>query len=455
MRSGWPRSLSLRLASMFALAGVLLLGAIGFYLYGALQREIAWRDDQALLGRLERMRALLDDSRGIEALRSRPQLYENMLGNRDSLLWVLDDAGRVLIEINPPGLPLPRLPRDGRTHLGDIGGAAPARLAWSGPRGDGRGPTLIAGKLLAERTQMLAAYRLKLWLALLVGGVLVFLLGWAVSQRGLRPVRQLAARAAAVDARHLHLRLDGPGTLSELQALSQALDRMLARLEDGFAQLSRFSADLAHELRTPLANLMGHTQLALRRPRRAAEYQELLASNQEEYERLARMIDSMLFLARAEQPGAAVAREPIGLHAAVEQVCEYFEGMAEERGVQLLNRAEGELTADPGLLRRALANLLANALHHGAALQPVTIATGQRGEWTELSVHNRGEAIAAEHLPRVFDRFYRIDAARARHGDSGGLGLAIVRSIMQLHGGKVEVDSNPAAGTRFTLCFPR
>ncbi|MDB5732120.1 MAG: histidine kinase, partial [Variovorax sp.] len=223
-----------------------------------------------LLGRLEHMRALLDDSRGIEALRSRPQLYENMLGNRDNLLWVLDDAGRMLIEINPPGLPLPQLPRDGRTHLRDIAGEAPARLAWTGQRSDGHGLTLIAGKLLTEREQMLAAYRLKLWLALLVGGVLLFLLGWAVSQRGLRPVRQLATRAQAVDVRHLHLRLDSPGMLDELQALSQALDRMLARLEEGFAQLSRFSADLAHELRTPLANLMGQTQLALRSPRCAA-----------------------------------------------------------------------------------------------------------------------------------------------------------------------------------------
>ena len=146
----------------------------------------------------------------------------------------------------------------------------------------------------ALQNAMLGAYRLKLWIALSFGAALAFVLGWLVSQRGLRPVRQLAARAAAIDVQHLHLRLDEFRALSELSTLSQALNQMLSRLEAGFAQLSRFSEDLAHEMRTPLSNLMGQTQQALGRVRSAEEYQNLLASNQEEYERLARMIDSML-----------------------------------------------------------------------------------------------------------------------------------------------------------------
>ncbi|WP_339082168.1 heavy metal sensor histidine kinase [Pseudomonas sp. TMP9] len=449
----WPRALSVKLALMFALVSALLLGAIGFYLYQSLQREIAWRDDQALLGRLERMQALLDDSESIEALRRRPQLYENMLGNRDSLLWIVDDAGHRLIEINPGVLPLPALPAAQQVMLGDSAGSEPLRLAWLDVNRGDRRLTLIAGKLLSEREQMLAAYRLKLWLALSVGALLAFGLGWLVSVRGLRPVRQLATRAAAIDVQHLHLRLDEFKDVSELQALSHALNQMLARLEDGFAQLSRFSEDLAHEMRTPLSNLMGHAQQTLARSRPLDEYQNLLVSNLEEYERLARMIDSMLFLARTEQANASINQQTLDLHELLEQLCEYFEGTAQESAMALLNQASGTLTADPQLLRRALANLLANALRYGAADNTVTISSRLQDGVCEISVHNAGPAIAAEHLPRLFERFYRCDPSRNQPDDSGGLGLAIVRSIMQAHGGRVSVISNET-GTRFSLLFP-
>jgi len=449
----WLRALSLRLALMFALVSVLLLGALGLYLYQSLEREIAWRDDQALVGRVERMRTLIGDSDSIEALRQRPQLYANMLGNQGDLLWVLDGAGRPLIEINPVQMAVPLLPPGNGVHLQDSAGAEPARLAWQHVMHEGQTLTLVAGKLLAERMQMLAAYRLKLWLALGIGALLAFGLGGVVSQRGLRPVRTLAAHAATIDVQHLHLRLEGVDKVQELAQLGEALNQMLARLEDGFGRLSRFSEDLAHEMRTPLNNLMGQTELALRKTRSADDYQTLLVSNVEEYERLARMIDNMLFLARAEQPDAAVQREAIDLHALVAQLCDYFEGMAEERGITLVNRANGTLHADPQLLRRALANLIANALRYGAADSPVQIDCSAQGEILEISVRNQGAPIAPEHLPRLFDRFYRCDPSRAQPGDSGGLGLAIVRSILQMHGGTVRAES-AARETRFVLVFP-
>ena len=219
MTALWPRALSLRLALMFALASVLLLGALGLYLYQSLEREIAWRDDVSLVGRVERMGVLIGDSDSIDALRQRPQLYANMLGNRDDLLWVLDGTGRPLIEINPARVAVPALAPGKGVQLRN-GTGEPSRLAWLHVRQDGRELTLIAGKLLAERSQMLAAYRLKLWLALGAGALLAFLLGWAVSLRGLRPVRTLAARAAAIDVQHLHLRLSAAQQVSELRQLS-------------------------------------------------------------------------------------------------------------------------------------------------------------------------------------------------------------------------------------------
>jgi two-component system heavy metal sensor histidine kinase CusS len=449
-------SIAMRLAVGFALASALVLGVIGVFLVRSLEREIAWRDDGALAGRVDRMRTLLGDSTGIDALRSRPQLYANMLGNRDNVLWLIDDEGHALIAINPARLPLPSLPPSREIRLADAAHGPAARLAWLDVTHGGRTFKLVAGKVLAEREQMLASYRLTLGAALALGVALSFTLAWLISRRGLRPVRQLARQAAAIDVRRLHVRLaadEDPARPHELRGLAIALDQMLARLGDGFAQLSRFSEDLAHEMRTPLNNLMGQTQQALRKPRSSAEYQDLLASNQEEYERLARMIDSMLFLARSEQDGTALVREDIPLADLAGQLAEYFEGMAEERGIRFALEAAGTLHADRALVQRAMANLLANALRYGAPGSTITICGQVRDGGVDLAVHNTGEPIAAHHLPRLFERFYRCDPSRSKPGDSGGLGLAIVRSIMDLHGGTASVTSG-ADGTRFVLHFP-
>lgn len=448
----WPRTLSLRLALMFAFSSCLLLGAVAVYLYHSLEREILWRDDQALLGRLQHMQALLDDTQSIEALRNRPQLYENMLGNRDSFLWIVDANGRMLIEVNPAPLPLPDLAPAPAPQLGNDPHTPSLRLAWLDVARAGGALKLIAGKRSDEREQMLGAYRSKIWMALAAGVLLAFALGWLISQRGLRPVRTLATQAASIDPRHIHLRLDDFADTVELEVLSQALNQMLERLEQGFAQLSRFSEDLAHEMRTPLTNLMGQSQQLLDRSRSQEEYQNALASNLEEYERLARMIDSMLFLARSEQPKATLKRKATDLRALTEQLCEYFEGMAADRGITLVNHSNAKLLADPELLRRALANLIANALRYGAANSPVTISTHTTESTLELSVHNLGDVIEPGHMPHIFERFYRCDASRNQPGDSGGLGLAIVRSIMHAHAGEVRVTSDHT-GTTFRLVF--
>lgn len=449
-----PPSLSLRLALMFSLVSLLVLGSIGFFLYQSLQKELSWRDDQALIGRLERMEALLDDSDGIEILRSRPKLYDNMLGNRQNLLWILDDHQRPLIEINPVDLPVPQLQPQPQPRLTSVQTPQPMRLAWVQVIQEGRPIQLIAGKLLAERNQMLDSYRFKLFLALTAGALLAFMLGWLVSQRGLQPVRKLAAAARAIDARNLHHRLDKHQQTQELRELSAALNQMLTRLESGFGQLSRFSEDLAHEMRTPLSNLMGQTQLHLRQPRSSEAYQDLLASNLEEYERLARMIDSMLFLARTEQPGASIQRQSLRLDELGGQLCDYFEGMAEDRGMTLHNGFTGQLCADPDLLRRALANLLANAVRYGTAGTGIRLYSRHHNRSCQLCVENVSTPIPQEQLPYLFDRFYRCDPSRSCHGDSGGLGLAIVRSIAQLHGGSIHAESDTGS-TRFTLTLPQ
>ncbi|WP_373188254.1 heavy metal sensor histidine kinase [Halopseudomonas sp.] len=447
------RSLSLRLGLAFALLGTLLLGIIGVYLYQSLEREIAWRDDQALLGRLERVQLLLENSPDLNDPTDRPELYANMLGNMQHFLWVKDGNGRTLVSINPAELPEPQVSVTTEpTFQQDP--ADTYRLVTQQISINQRPLTLIAGYLLADRQLMLAAYRSNLIAVLGAGSVLIFLSGFWISQRGLRPLRRLAQQAAAIDSEHLHLRLHTASPSSELDTLVHSFNLALEKLEQGFEQLSRFSGDLAHEMRTPLNNLIGQTQQTLSRPRSAEQYEQLFESNLEEFERLARMVDSLLFLARCVQPSQNLKLSSTNLHAVTERLCEYFEGMAEDQKLTLTNLCSGHLVVEPEMLTRALANLIANALRYTEPGSTITIASREEATHTRISVHNPGPGIAAEHLPRLFERFYRADPSRSQPGDSGGLGLSIVEAIMRLHGGTVSI-TNIASGVSFELNFPK
>lgn len=445
-------SLRLRLALMFSAVSVILFGAMGLYAYKALENEIKMRDDEAVVARIERVRIVAKDPEHVEALKKNPQLYANILGSKENVLWIMSDKGEVLIEINPSGMLRPALPAPSAPMLFDNPGPEAARLAWMHIDTPEESLDVISGKLLSERSHMLKAYRINLGFAWLAGVLLAFALGWEVVRRGLLPLRRLSLQAAAIHPQQLGLRLDAHQQPQELQGLTSALNLMLERLEEGYSRLSRFSEDLAHEMRTPLNNLMGQNQLALNQLRSVEDYENLLVSNQEEYERLARMIDNMLFLARAEKPEAILQLKPLDLSELGERLCEYFEGMAEERCMQVRNLAQGRLVADASLVARALANLISNALRYGTAGSVVTLRSHPHAQGLDLEVINQGEPIAAQHLPRLFDRFYRCDPARSQPGDSGGLGLAIVQSIMHMHKGQVLVDSQPHE-TRFILRF--
>jgi two-component system heavy metal sensor histidine kinase CusS len=455
-------SIAWRLAAAFALVCALVLSVIGVFLYRSLVAEIAFRDDQALLGRLEQVRALLQDSDSLEALQERPRLYQNMLGNQESLLRVARADGSAVININPHQQQLPaqqpialqQRPERRDIQLWAATADVPTLLLSGVAQGPNGEPLVVtAGKRLLEREQILASYRLRLYLAVGLGSLLAFALGLLLLRRALQPLRQLARQVGSIDLRSLGRRLDARAVPQELHEPVQALNAMLGRLDDSFQRLSQFSADLAHEIRTPLHNLLGSNGLALNQPRSAVEYREVLASNIEEYERLARMAENLLFLARAEQPKAALAVQPLDLHSLGEQLCEYFEALAEDRNLTLLNQLHGALQADQQLLQRAMGNLLANAVRHAEPQSVISLRRVDAGQKVWLQVHNHGQPIAAEHLPKVFDRFYRVDPSRAAPGDSGGLGLAIVQSIMLLHGGEARVSSGAGNGTLFELGF--
>jgi two-component system heavy metal sensor histidine kinase CusS len=210
---------------------------------------------------------------------------------------------------------------------------------------------------------------------------------------------------------------------------------------------------MAHDLRTPIGNLLGQTEVALGQRRDVAYYEKLLGSNFEELQRLSKMADNMLFLARAEHADHAIERKVLALDDELQRMADYFEGLAEERGVRLAVQGEGQVWADPTLLRRALANLLANAVRYADEDSAIVLAAEQDAGGTTISVENRGPTIAPQHLERLFDRFYRADPARADSSASSGLGLSIVRSIMTLHSGRWHAASKDGV-TRFALFFP-
>jgi len=258
-------------------------------------------------------------------------------------------------------------------------------------------------------------------------------------------------KATAFDER---IRLDE--LPSELSTLAEAFNETLDRLEEAFTRLSRFSSDIAHELRTPINNIRGELEVTLGRARSPNEYREVLGSALEECQRLSRLIDSLLFLARSEQPETQIRREQIDVRQELVALLEFYEAAANERGVAVSLHAEHGMTTelDRTLLQRAVGNLLENALRYTTQGGRITISAGKAAAELRISVSDDGIGISADHLPRVFDRFYRIDTARAKQDGGTGLGLPIVQTIAVLHGGRAEIESKLGAGTRVTLSFP-
>jgi two-component system heavy metal sensor histidine kinase CusS len=287
----------------------------------------------------------------------------------------------------------------------------------------------------------------------LLGGIVASaLIAITVTRRGLRPLASMTRSLRRVTPDRLNERVPPHEWPRELQPVAVAFDGMLDRLQDSFTRLSQFSADIAHELRTPLANIRGEAEVALTRPRLPNEYQAVIESSLGECERLSAIIDNLLFLARAEVANGPVHREQLDARAAVEKIATYYEAIAEERQVRISCQATGEIFADPLLFGRALSNLVDNALRFTPEGGAISIAVAPRANFTEVTVRDSGVGISAQNLPRVFDRFYRADSSRSSEGT--GLGLALVRSIAQLHGGSVEIASEVERGTIVTLRFP-
>jgi two-component system, OmpR family, heavy metal sensor histidine kinase CusS len=458
-------SLTLRLTLYFGVISAAILLAIGYSVGVAVDRHFAEEDRMELNGKREMVEHLLADVRSSADLDTIPRRIDDALMGHQSLVMHIVGADGALL-FATPGTAFPA------TLLADPGAGAsaalPPLLTWEDGRQAYRGivvraPTRIPGIAHAivgiavnidHHRMFLAAFYRNLWLAIAAAIVLAGLLGWGAARRGLAPVREMADVARSITASRLHDRLPLATLPSELVDLATSFNDMLSRLEDSFRRLSEFSSDLAHELRTPVTNLMTQTQVALSRSRSIDEYREVLYSNAEEYERLARMITDMLFLAKADNGLIVPPQEAIDVAREVRELFEFFDALAEEKGIALVVTGDGTLFGDRLMIRRAISNLLANAIDHAPRGGSVDVRIEPaNGGALRIAVANPGEGIAAEHLPRLFDRFFRVDPSRRRSTDGAGLGLAIVKSIVVAHRGEVRARSD-AGRTTFEMVFP-
>ncbi len=465
------QSLTARLALAFALIAGCAFAGVGLYLYRALAMQIIERDDAELLRKAARARAeLAEMAAPLPVTQAGEDHWQEMrgvvMGNDEFGLRVRAADGTLLASAgaDPGAIPdLPPLAPAGQVGRSDIhewskGADAIPVHGLAMFAGIGAGPATAHIELYqvaASRMALLHAYRVKLIAAACLGALGAGLLGYAALHAGMAPLRRIAAGTQAVTFTNGALPVDPARLPAELNELARALQAMIDRLRERYERLSQFSADLAHDFRTPIGNLLGQTQVALSSERSVEDYQALLASNVEEYERLSRMIENMLFLARADNARVALHEAELDLHEELSRQADYFELLADARAITIRVAAQGKFRADATLMRRAVGNLLSNAVRYAPEGAVIELSGRELADTAEIEVSNPGPGIPAEHLPRLFDRFFRGDPARANSGESSGIGLAIVKTIMDLHHGSVQATSVPGQRTTFRLTFPR
>jgi two-component system heavy metal sensor histidine kinase CusS len=456
------RSITVRLTLLFASVSTTVLLVLGLLVASLVDRHFEELDTELLWSEFERIANALAMAHSAQELDELPRHHpESLIGNHGMAALIIGPDGRQLYASANA-----RFPDSLRT---DTRAKSRRPIRWTGPdnreyRGiaseartgvGGAGPAVVAVSTdLAHHERFMASFRSTLWLVVAAAATLSTLFGWVAVRRGLAPLRTIRQRAAAVTANHLDQRLSPESFPEELAEVAQTLNEMLARLEKSFRRLSDFSADLAHELRTPVSNLLTQTQVTLSKARSEEEYRDVLASNVEEFERLSRTIEDMLFLAKSDNNLLVPNRERVDLRAEATRVLEFYEAVAEEQGIRLTCTGHGVVSGDKLMLRRAISNLVSNAVRHTPAGGTIAIRIDSSvASALTLSVENTGESIAPEHLPRLFDRFYRADSARRHFGEGAGLGLAITRSVARAHGGDASVRSARGV-TTFDLLLP-
>ncbi|KQX98259.1 hypothetical protein ASD28_14170 [Massilia sp. Root133] len=454
-------SLRARLSLFFGVAIAAIVAGVSIMMYAELVHQLHEKEELEMQDDLQIQMEVFKSL----AKRQRPTQWQHEWSEQQEdggrFAWQLTGPGGTVLHASPNAAAFAAgfARRDRPRHderVEDGAGRKPHSLlvaSVGAERVAGPGTRLRGALDVSQDERVLRRYLRKLTLVVAATTGVAAGLGWLLVWRGLAPLRAISAAIGRINANGLHTRIADETWPSDLRQLALAFDDMLARLERSFDQLSRFSSDLAHEFRSPINNLVAAASVTLGRARNVGEYQDTLEVMVEEGSRLSRMVSGMLFLARADNAQQTIRREALSAREEFARLIAFFEVMADELGIAL--RAEGDcrLTADAMLLRRALSNLLSNALRYTPRGGTVVLRAATDGDACVIAVADDGCGIAPEHLPYLFDRFYRADPARSST-DSTGLGLAVVRSIAELHGGTVTVDSAPGKGAAFTLRLP-
>jgi two-component system, OmpR family, heavy metal sensor histidine kinase CusS len=454
-----PRSIATQLVVLFTLCATLLLSCSLSVFYWIVVRHAFEEDNTVLADKLGAIRTDLKQPDGINTV---DRELKNRRTGEPAVYWirVIDPAGNVVTEtpgmnrllppdVFPPAQTSTALSRSTKDYQNK---ARLFSLVATNEIVDGQ-PYIV--QVAQDRTadeRFRKQFGALLALVLGLGLIASALIAVSVTRRGLRPLAEMRRSLERVQPGHLNERIEPARWPRELQPLAVSFDAMLGRLEDSFTRLSQFSADLAHELRTPIGNMLGEAQVALTRERDAREYRSVIESTAAECERLSGIIDNLLFLARADSAEQQIQRSQFNGRAALEKITSFYQPLAEERRITTTCEGEAEIFADPILFNRAVGNLIDNALRFAPDGGSIRISIRNAENATEISITDTGSGIASEHLPHVFDRFYRGDASRSSAGT--GLGLSLVKSIVDLHGGRAMIQSEPGHGTTATLTFP-
>jgi two-component system, OmpR family, heavy metal sensor histidine kinase CusS len=441
-------SLASRLALLFAACTAVVSLLAGVLFNRASEAHFIELDQQLLETRLGALRSTLQGVDTPQLFSQREAQLRTELDHQPDLTLRISAAGQRWFD-GAPGVTLPESP-----GLHRLQHAGTDYRVYNAPLSAGQPGSAQLSLMLdiTHHQHFLQRMQHLIWLTVGLSALATALLGAWAARSGLRPLRRMGEVAAGVSAHSLTQRLPQEQMPAELAELAQAFNAMLGRLDDAFQRLSAFSADIAHELRTPLSNLLTQTQVILTQPRPLEDYREALHSNLEELQWMAQLVNDMLYLAKADHGLLMPRREPLALAEEVDALLEFFALLAEDAQISLMREGTARITGDRGMLRRALSNLLDNALRFtptGGEVR-VRIEDGVR-----LTVENTGEGIAPQLLPKLFDRFYRADPAR-REGSSehAGLGLAITQSIVRAHGGRIFCESGPG-WTRFVVELPQ
>jgi two-component system, OmpR family, heavy metal sensor histidine kinase CusS len=456
-------SLSVVLVCVFTLISLVTFYLVGGYLYANLRTQLLRMDGEEVLIKAQHLRSLVAAEDSAQELQKHVTRFAGqVVGSNAFVVQIRTQDGMKLVDFNPSSLPVSvasLIPDDVPARATDIrqwnssAGPATHGVAVQAQLHDGEVLTIVVGRSIDDVLGMLNGYRDTILRAMALGAFVAIVLSYILVHRALRPLHDITEEVSHINVEELNVRFSLKNSSPELREIGSSMNEMLARLERGFRLLEQYTENLAHDLRTPVNNLRGQTEVLLSRERSVEEYQALLASNLEEYERLSRMIENILFLTRAGNAQIAVRRTDIDLAEQLQQVAEYFEGLADESGVSLDVRASGTIKADAVLFRRAISNLIANSLRYTPPGGVIELTAALEGGGALISITNPGPEIAAEHLDKIFERFYRIEEARTNSASSTGLGLAIVRSIMELHDGRASAE-NREGSVRFHLFFP-